>query len=56
MRDLCMKVEDSQERVRIETENLRRDQQAVRAQEHKILASTEQIEQKQQEFLAKGGP
>ncbi|KAI0655146.1 hypothetical protein C8Q70DRAFT_924378 [Cubamyces menziesii] len=53
MRDLCMKVEDSQERVRIETENLRRDQQAVRAQEHKILASTEQIEQKQQEFLAK---
>ncbi|KAI0375068.1 hypothetical protein BV20DRAFT_960124 [Pilatotrama ljubarskyi] len=53
MRDLCMKVEESQERVRIETENLRRDQQAVRAQENKILASSEQIEQKQQEFLAK---
>ncbi|KAI0669829.1 hypothetical protein C8Q78DRAFT_1037958 [Trametes maxima] len=53
MRSLCMKVEDSQERVRIETENLRRDQQAVRAQENKILASTEQIELKQQEFLAK---
>ncbi|KAI8990502.1 hypothetical protein BD414DRAFT_413539 [Trametes punicea] len=53
MRDLCMKVEESQERVRIETEKLHRDQQAVRAQEHKILASTEQIEQKQQEFLAK---
>ncbi|KAI0651921.1 hypothetical protein C8Q79DRAFT_897991 [Trametes meyenii] len=53
MRNLCMKVEDTQERVRIETENLRRDQQAVRAQENKILASTEQIELKQQEFLAK---
>ncbi|OSD03134.1 hypothetical protein PYCCODRAFT_1434553 [Trametes coccinea BRFM310] len=53
MRDLCMKVEESQERVRIETERLHRDQQAVRAQESKLLANTEQIEQKQQEFLSK---
>ncbi|KAI0639471.1 hypothetical protein C8Q77DRAFT_65949 [Trametes polyzona] len=53
MRSLCMKVDESQERVRIETENLRRDQAAVRAQENRILASTEEIEQRQQEFLAK---
>ncbi|KAI0825065.1 hypothetical protein BC628DRAFT_284419 [Trametes gibbosa] len=53
MRDLCMQVEDTQERVRIETENLRRDQAAVRVQENKILANTEEIERKQQEFLAK---
>ncbi|KAH9858130.1 hypothetical protein C2E23DRAFT_718857 [Lenzites betulinus] len=53
MRDLCMKVEDTQERVRIETENLRRDQAAVRVQENKILANTEEIERKQHEFLAK---
>ncbi|KAI0778253.1 hypothetical protein BD413DRAFT_466587 [Trametes elegans] len=53
MRDLCMKVDESHERIRLETENLRNNQQAVRVQENKILASTEQIEQKQQEFLAK---
>ncbi|EIW64598.1 uncharacterized protein TRAVEDRAFT_62125 [Trametes versicolor FP-101664 SS1] len=53
MRNLCMKVEDTQERIRMESECLRRDQALVRAQESKILANTEQIEQKQQEFLAK---
>lgn len=54
MRSLCMKVEDTQERIRMETECLRRDQALVRAQESKILANTEHIEQKQHEFLAKG--
>ena len=54
MRALCLRVEESQERVRIETEHLHDDQEAVKVQEHKILASSEQIELKQAEFQAKG--
>ncbi|KAI0756924.1 hypothetical protein C8Q80DRAFT_1092635 [Daedaleopsis nitida] len=53
MRVLCLRVEESQERVKIETEHLRRDEHAVKIQEHKILSSSEQIEQKQAEFQAK---
>ena len=56
MRALCMKVEVSQERVRQETEQLRENEHAVKIQENKILASSEQIEQKQAEFQAKGTP
>lgn len=54
MRALCLRVEESQERVRIETDRLRENEQAVKVQENKILASSEQIEQKQAEFQAKG--
>ena len=54
MRALCLRVEESQERVRLETDNLRRNEQAVKLQENKILASSEQIELKQVEFQAKG--
>ena len=54
MRALCLRVEESQQRVRMETEKLREDEQAVKVQENKILASSEQIEQKQAEFQAKG--
>lgn len=54
MRALCSKVEESQERVRQETEHLRENENAVRIQENKVLASSEQIEQKQAEFQAKG--
>ncbi|KAI0801194.1 hypothetical protein C8Q74DRAFT_1364833 [Fomes fomentarius] len=53
MRVLCQRVEESQERVRIETEQLHQNQQAARLQENKILISSEQIEQKQSEFQAK---
>ncbi|RPD55803.1 hypothetical protein L226DRAFT_565053 [Lentinus tigrinus ALCF2SS1-7] len=53
MRALCLRVEESQERVRLETDNLRRNEQAVKLQENKILASSEQIELKQAEFQAK---
>ncbi|RDX55787.1 hypothetical protein OH76DRAFT_569564 [Lentinus brumalis] len=53
MRALCLRVEESQERVRIETDSLRRNEQAVKLQESKILASSEQIELKQAEFQAK---
>lgn len=54
MRVLCQRVEESQERVRIETEQLHQNQQAAKLQENKILISSEQIEQKQSEFQAKG--
>ena len=54
MRALCLKVEESQERVRLETEHLRENEKAVKIQENKILASSEQIELKQAEFQAKG--
>ncbi|KAI1797945.1 hypothetical protein LXA43DRAFT_982732 [Ganoderma leucocontextum] len=53
MRTLCLKVEESQERVRIETEQLRENEKAVKIQENKVLASSEQIERKQAEFQAK---
>ncbi|EJF66761.1 hypothetical protein DICSQDRAFT_47154 [Dichomitus squalens LYAD-421 SS1] len=53
MRALCLKVEESQERVRVETEHLRENEKAVKTQENKILASSEQIELKQAEFQAK---
>lgn len=54
MRALCMEVEESQERVRRETAQLRENENAVKIQESKILTSSEQIEQKQAEFQAKG--
>ena len=54
MRALYLKVEESQERVRIETESLRQTQRAVKVQENRILVSSEQLEQKQAEFQAKG--
>ena len=54
MRALLMRVEESEERVRLESEVLRHNREAVRTQENKILASSEQVEQKQAEFQAKG--
>ena len=54
MRALCSKVEESQDRIRQEMEHLRENENAVKVQENKVLASSEQIEQKQAEFQAKG--
>ena len=54
MRHMCIEVEVSQERVRLETESLRQNQMMVKAQENKILISSEQLAHKQAEFQAKG--
>ena len=54
MRHLCITVEEAQERVKLETENLRQNQQMVKIQENRILARGEQLAKKQAEFQAKG--
>ena len=54
MRALALRVEECQERVVLETENLRQNQLMLKSQESKILKSSEQLAQKQAEFQAKG--
>ncbi|OCH96145.1 hypothetical protein OBBRIDRAFT_744159 [Obba rivulosa] len=53
LRALCKNITQASERVRQETENLLREQQAVLEQESKLIASCERLEQKEGEFRAK---
>lgn len=54
MRGLCGKVAQSAERVRVETENLRIDEAAVRDQEQILLERSEALEKKESMFQDKG--
>lgn len=54
MKGLCRKVAQSAERVRIETENLRNDEAAVREQEQRLLERSEELEKRESLFQDKG--
>lgn len=54
MRELCRNIAMASEKIRLETEILRREENSVRDQELKLLETSERVERKESQYRDKG--